>query len=88
MVVLRTWSYAGGVNSTGARIDGGGFDPSLSLFDSTGLLLATNRDGGCNKVPADRVTTWCWDAFIAIHCRRAYILNRLKRRIRRGAVFG
>jgi uncharacterized protein (TIGR03437 family) len=28
-------------------------------------LLATNRDGGCNKVAADHVTTWCWDAFIA-----------------------
>ena len=56
-VVLRTWSYAGGVNSTGARIDGGGFDPSLSLFDSTGLLLVTNRDGGCNRVAADRITS-------------------------------
>jgi len=65
-VRLRTWSWAGGVNSTGARIDGGGFDPSLSLFDSTGLMLATNRDGGCGRVGADRVTTWCWDAFIAI----------------------
>ena len=64
-VLIRTWSYAGGVNSTGARIEGGGFDPSLSLFDSTGLLLATNRDGGCNKIPPDRVTTWCLDAFIA-----------------------
>lgn len=66
IVLLRTWSYAGGVNSTGARIEGGGFDPSLSLFDSTGLLLATNRDGGCGKVAADRVTTWCWDAFISM----------------------
>ena len=65
-VVLRTWSYAGGVNSRGVRIESGGFDPSLSLFDSTGLLLATNRDGGCNKVAADRVTTWCLDAFIAM----------------------
>jgi uncharacterized protein (TIGR03437 family) len=64
-VLVRTWSYAGGVNSAGARIEGGGFDPSLSLFDSTGLLLATNHDGGCNKVAADRVTNWCWDAFIA-----------------------
>ena len=59
----------------GARIDGGGFDPTLSLFDSTGLLLATNRDGGCDKVAADRVTTWCWDAFIAIPLPRgAYYL--------------
>jgi uncharacterized protein (TIGR03437 family) len=64
-VLIRTWSYAGGVNSAGARIEAGGFDPSLSLFDSTGLLLATNRDGGCNKVAADHVTTWCWDAIIA-----------------------
>jgi uncharacterized protein (TIGR03437 family) len=66
IVVLRTWSYAGGVNSAGARIEDGGFDPSLSLFDSAGLLLATNRDGGCDKVAADPVTTWCWDAFIAM----------------------
>jgi uncharacterized protein (TIGR03437 family) len=64
-VLIRTWSYAGGVNSTGARIEAGGFDPSLSLFDSTGLLLATNRDGGCDNVAADPVTNWCWDAFIA-----------------------
>jgi len=64
-VLIRTWSYAGGVNSTGARIEAGGFDPSLSLFDSTGLLLAANRDGGCGKVAADPVTTSCWDAFVA-----------------------
>ena len=64
-VLVRTLSYADGVNSTGARIKAGGFDPSVSLFDSTGLLLATNRDGGCNNVAADRVTAWCLDAFIA-----------------------
>ncbi len=64
-VVIRTWSYAGGVNSTGARIEAGGFDPSLALFDSTGLLVATNRDGDCNRVAADRVTTLCWDALVA-----------------------
>ncbi len=64
-VTLRTWSYAGGINSAGTQIDAGGFDPSLSLFDSTGLLVALNRDGGCGKVAADPVTTWCWDAFLA-----------------------
>src|ERR1035437_7451989 len=74
-VLLRTRSYAGGVNATGARIEGGGFDPTLSLFDSTGLLLATNRDGGCNKVAADRVTTWCWDAYVAMPLPKgAYLL--------------
>src|SRR5678815_5136912 len=45
-VLIRTWSYAGGVNSAGAQVEAGGFDPSLSLFDSNGLLLATNRDEG------------------------------------------
>src|ERR1700722_14735030 len=64
-VSLRTWSYPGGVNSAGATIASGGFAPSLSLFDSTGLLVAINRDGGCGKVAADPVTTWCWDAIIA-----------------------
>ena len=64
-VLIRTWSYAGGVNLKGVRIEAGGFNPSLSLFDSTGLLLATNRSGGCEKVAPDPVTTWCWDAFIA-----------------------
>jgi uncharacterized protein (TIGR03437 family) len=64
-VALRTWSYAGGVNSAGTTIAAGGFDPSLALFDSTGLLVAVNRDGGCGKVAADPVTTWCWDAIIA-----------------------
>jgi uncharacterized protein (TIGR03437 family) len=28
-------------------------------------LVALNRDGGCGKVAADPVTTWCWDAYIA-----------------------
>ena len=65
LVLMRTWSYAGGVNANGARIEAGGFDPSLSLFDSAGLLLATNRDGGCNRVREDRLTASCWDAFIA-----------------------
>ena len=76
-VLIRTWSYAGGVNSTGARIEAGGFDPSLSLFDSSGLLLATNRDGGCNNVAADRVTAWCLDAFVAAPLPRGNLPARL-----------
>jgi hypothetical protein len=49
--VVRTWSYAGGINFAGAAIDPGGFDPVLSVFDATGglvgssLLLASNDDG-------------------------------------------
>lgn len=50
-VILRTWSYAGGLNANGQTIAAGGFDPVLSLFDASGgllsssLLVATNDDG-------------------------------------------
>lgn len=47
-VTLRTWSYAGGTNAAGATIARGGFDPILALFDSTGLLIGQNDDGGSN----------------------------------------
>jgi hypothetical protein len=44
-VTLRTLSFAGGLNAEGTLIAGGGFDPILTLFDSTGLLIAENDDG-------------------------------------------
>ncbi|MCE2946494.1 MAG: DVUA0089 family protein [bacterium] len=52
-VVLRTWSYAGGVNAAGATIARGGFDPILALFDSTGLRIGQNDDGGFPDVAVD-----------------------------------
>lgn len=62
-VTLRTWSYAGGVNSAGATIARGGFDPILALFDSSGVLIDENDDGGGN-VPADSVTGDRFDTFL------------------------
>lgn len=47
-VTLRTWSYAGGTNAAGDAIARGGFDPILALFDSTGLRIGQNDDGGSN----------------------------------------
>jgi len=44
-VTLRTLSYAGGVNAAGTTIPAGGFDPTVSVFDSGGRLVAYNRDG-------------------------------------------
>ncbi len=66
-VTVRTYSYAGGVNAAGATIPAGGFDPTLTLFDSTGLTLAVNQDGGCALVAPDPLTAAspCWDAFIS-----------------------
>src|SRR5688572_11867502 len=51
-VTLRTYSYAGGTNAAGQVIPGGGFDPILALFNSSGLLINQNDDGGCSAVPA------------------------------------
>jgi uncharacterized protein (TIGR03437 family) len=63
-VTVRTFSYGGGTNGAGTPIAAGGFDPTISIFDSTGLLVAMNQDGGCGVVSADPTTAACWDAFI------------------------
>ncbi len=45
-VTLRTWSFAGGTNTEGQVIQAGGFDPVVSLFNSsTGALISFNDDG-------------------------------------------
>src|SRR5690606_32716230 len=41
-VVIRTLSYGGGTNSAGNQISSGGFDPTVSIFDQNGALVATN----------------------------------------------
>lgn len=65
-VTLRTWSYAGGTNAAGTTIPEGGFDPTISVFDANGNLIAYNRDGGCGTVAADSVTSFCWDSYLAL----------------------
>jgi hypothetical protein len=44
-VTLRTLSYAGGTQADGTVVPRGGFDPILSLFDSSGNLLDSDDDG-------------------------------------------
>lgn len=44
-VTFQTFGYAGGTNAAGQTIPLGGFDPWLSLFDSTGSLIGQNNDG-------------------------------------------
>src|SRR5580698_6924106 len=64
-VTIRTWSYAGGTNQAGVPIPAGGFDPTISIFDSNGDTVAVNQDGGCGIVAMDATTQSCWDAFLA-----------------------
>jgi hypothetical protein len=62
-VTLRTWSYAGGTNAQGTVIERGGFDPIVSLFNSsTGALISSNDDSG---LVADPVSGLPWDSFLA-----------------------
>ena len=65
-VTLRTYSFGGGTNADGTVIPSGGFDPTLSLFDASGNLIATNQDGGCSVVSAEPKTGFCWDAYITV----------------------
>jgi hypothetical protein len=68
-VTLRTYGYAGGVNSANQIIAAGGFDPLLTLFVGTGptaFQLSTNNDGGCSSVGTDPNTNTCWDAYLQI----------------------
>jgi hypothetical protein len=63
-IIIRSWSYAGGVNGAGETIGRGGFDPTLSLFDSTGAFLAVSFDGLPNQVASDTVTGRAYDAYL------------------------
>lgn len=62
-VTLRTYSYAGGTMADGTVIARGGFDPILALFDSTGLKIDENDDGG-SDVPVDPTTGSHYDTFL------------------------
>jgi hypothetical protein len=61
-VTLRTWSYAGGTNARGQVITNGGFDPIVSLFNSSnGALINFNDDSG---LVADPVSGAAYDSFV------------------------
>lgn len=66
-IELMTWSYGGGTNGNGDAIAPGGFDPYVSIFDTTGdqLLLATADDGICPPQNlGDRSA--CYDADLSL----------------------
>ena len=63
IVTLLTLSYGGGVDSAGAVVPPGGFDPVVALFDAAGALIAEDDDG---STVADAVTGESLDAFLQI----------------------
>src|SRR5689334_1345629 len=49
--IIRTWGYAGGTNAASSVIPAGGFDPWISVFDTTltaGALVASSPLVGSN----------------------------------------
>jgi hypothetical protein len=62
-VTTVTFSYAGGTNQLANIIPAGGFDPWLSIFDSSGNLLASVDNG--SGLPADPVTGASFDSLIS-----------------------
>jgi hypothetical protein len=63
-VTLETLGYGGGINAAGQVIASGGFDPVISVFDATGLLIGLNDDGACLPLNADPVSGACFDALV------------------------
>ena len=49
-ITAISFGYAGGTQADGNVVSAGGFDPILTLFDSTGLIISVNDDDGCSSV--------------------------------------
>ena len=60
-----TTSYAGGLNANGTTAPKGGFDPILSLFDSSGTFLADNDEDPAHYNRLDPTTNAVFDSYLS-----------------------
>ena len=63
-VTIRTFGYGGGVQSDGNVVSAGGFDPMITIFDSSGIY-GGNLDGPSPPVLVDPATGLALDALFA-----------------------
>jgi hypothetical protein len=67
-VNLESYSYGGGIDPLNGSVPAGGFATVLSLFDSSGNLLAFDdggtAPGGCAPRTIDPATGFCLDAYL------------------------
>ncbi len=63
-VTFRSFSYAGGLNSSGTVIPSGGFDLALDLFDASGVLINETDDDVSGHVSSDPVTQQTFDFYL------------------------
>jgi len=75
-VTMKTLSYAGGENSMGETVAGGGFAPVLTLFSGLnhpdGIMMVTNDEGGCGAVGMDAATLRCSDSFLLVNLQPGF----------------
>lgn len=65
-LTIRSFGYAGGLNSAGANIASGGFATNFTVFPIDGSsIVGQDQTGSCLNTPADGSTGLCLDAFIA-----------------------
>jgi hypothetical protein len=60
-VTAITYGYGGGTIATGPTVSAGGFEPYLSLFDSSGNFLDSTYDGTTCPAGAASVNGNCYD---------------------------
>lgn len=61
-VVIRTYSYAGGVQADGTVVAPGGFDPILTLYNGAGNFIGETDDDDTGLALADPVSGASYDA--------------------------
>jgi hypothetical protein len=59
-----TYSFGGGISQTGSIVPEGGFEPYLSLFDSSGDFLASTFQGTTCPPGANTVGGSCFDVLL------------------------
>jgi len=64
-LIFYTTSYAGGTNADGTVTPAGGFDPILTLFDSSGNTIAYNDDDTTGFVGTDPATGLAADSYFS-----------------------
>ncbi len=64
LVTLLTLSYAGGTNAAGDTIARGGFDPIVTLFDASGVMIDLSDDSA--SATADAVTGARFDGLLTM----------------------
>lgn len=63
-VTIQSWGFGGGTNAASTTIPSGGFQPVLTVYDTSGGIEAQDYNG-CGACNTDPATLDTWDAYIS-----------------------